>query len=436
DPIVIYSSQLRKRETSNLSTSLNASFNEPLSKTTSLRLSNNVEFNRESNYLSPFNKNSTSGKYVDLIDSINSGIERDLWRNTTTAGLTWRKKKFTVQGALNLLALNYNNDYLKSSPVNRSYTYVYPNISIDYNGIRLGYSANVRAPSAYELQPIIDNTNRQFLQYGNPTLEPVYSQSLSFNVFKSKPTGSSYSVFMNGSVTDNAVIRENTVNSAGIQTSRPVNVNGLKGGNASGSYTKQYKFNKNYRLSLRPSVFGSYNESIVSFNGNRSGSHTVGYNSSLNVGFNYKDKIELNNRYSYNKRFTRYDNTKFYRNIDVTTHSAESEVVIRLPKHFVWENLINYSYNSQVAPGIKKSVVRWNAGVNYLFLKQEKGNLKLSVFDLLNQNISVSRYTTENSIFDSQTTTLRRYFMLSFIYNLRTFSPGKVGGKDRSFFLF
>ncbi len=78
----------------------------------------------------------------------------------------------------------------------------------------------------------------------------------------------------------------------------------------------------------------------------------------------------------------------------------------------------------------------WNAGVNYLFLKGEKGQLKLSVFDLLNRNISVYRYTTENSIFDSQTTTLQRYFMLSFIYNIRTLVPGKIGGKERSFFLF
>ena len=67
------------------------------------------------------------------------------------------------------------------------------------------------------------------------------------------------------------------------------------------------------------------------------------------------------------------------------------------------------------------------------FLKEDKGQLKLSVFDLLNQNINVYRYTSESSISDSQTTTLRRYFMLSFIYNIRNFSGGKVGGKDRTF---
>ncbi len=77
--------------------------------------------------------------------------------------------------------------------------------------------------------------------------------------------------------------------------------------------------------------------------------------------------------------------------------------------------------------------MRWNAGVNFLFLKEDRGQFKLSVFDLLNQNISVSRTTRENYIQDNQTTILRRYFMLTFTYNIRNFKAGKVGGRDRLF---
>lgn len=436
NPSTIYSNQLRQRESSNINSSVNVTYNEPLSKTLGLRLGNTIEFTKEDNFLRPYNKNSDE-KYIDLIDSINTGLERKLWRNTTTTGFNFRKKKLNISASVNLLYFSYNNDYLKSSSVNKSFTYLYPVINIDYNGMRLSYSSNVRPPSAYDLQPVIDNTNRQFLRYGNPDLKPAYSRNLSFNWYKYKPAGSSYSFYLNGSMADNAVIWENTIDRSGIQTSRPVNVNGLKSAYGSLSYTKQYKFNTNFRLSLRPSVYGNYNESLVSFNGNRSDAKSMYYNGSLNFGFNYKDKIELNQRYSLGVNQTTYDaNQQYYKNIEVTTHTAESEVVIRWPKHFVFENIINYTYNPQVSPGIRKNAVRWNAGVNYLFLKEDKGQLKLSVFDLLNQNISVYRYTTENSILDGQTTTLHRYFMLSFIYNIRTFSPGKVGGKDRSFFLF
>jgi hypothetical protein len=81
-------------------------------------------------------------------------------------------------------------------------------------------------------------------------------------------------------------------------------------------------------------------------------------------------------------------------------------------------------------------VVRWNAGASFLFLKQDKGQLKLSAYDVLNQNVSSYRYTYENAISDSQNMTLRRYFMVSFIYTLRTFSGAKVEPKQRSLGLF
>ncbi|WP_165958150.1 outer membrane beta-barrel protein [Segetibacter sp. 3557_3] len=435
DGTTIRSSQLRQRQTPNTNGYLNAAFTEPITKAISLRFGHTVNYTKESNALSPFNRNG-AGKYIDLIDSLNSKIARTLIQNTTNAGLTWRKKDLMLTGSMNMLFLDYDNSYLKTTPVNRSFNYLYPSLTISFKGMQLSYAANIRAPSAYDLQPVIDNTNRQFLFRGNPALKPQYARNLSFNYFKFKPDGSSYSFYITGNRSDNAVIRENTIDKSGIQISQPVNVSGLNSLNGSINYTKQYKFNTNFRLSLRPGIYGNYNEGVVSFNGNRSGSETVNYSSSLMLGLNWKDIIELNQRYGLNMSKTSYDNKNYYKNIEVITHSAESEIIIRWPKHIVWETLINYSYNPQVSPGIRKSFVRWNGGVNYLFLKEDKGQLKISFFDLLNQNISVYRYTTENSILDSQTSTLRRYFLLSFIYNLRTFSPGKVGGRDRSFFLF
>ncbi len=436
NPATIVSNQLRQRETGDLNSSLNISWSEPLSKTASLRVAHNAEFIKENNSLKPFNRNNNSGKYLDIIDSLNTALERNLWRNTTTAGITWRKKKLNINASFNVQALSYRNTYLKAPKVVSSFTFVYPSVSIDYNGMRLSYSENIRPPSPYDLQPVPDNTNRQFIQFGNPDLQPVYSRNLSFNIYKFKPNGSSFSFYLNGSATNNSVMRLTTVDKQGIQTSKPVNVSGLKNGYVNLSYTRQFKFSSNWKLSLRPTVGGGYNESVLSFNGNTSDANSVNLYNSLNAGFNYKDVIELNQRYSLSLNKSWYSNKGYYKNLRTITHSAESEIIVRLPKHFVWETTINYTYNPQVAAGIKKSFVRWNGAINYLFLKEDKGQLKLSVFDLLNQNISVFRYTTENSIFDSQTSTLQRYFMLSFIYNIRTFKPAKVGGKDKSFFLF
>jgi hypothetical protein len=55
------------------------------------------------------------------------------------------------------------------------------------------------------------------------------------------------------------------------------------------------------------------------------------------------------------------------------------------------------------------------------FLANQKGELKLSVFDLLKQNQSISRNVTETYIEDIQNQVLQQYFMLTFTYNLRNF---------------
>jgi hypothetical protein len=66
--------------------------------------------------------------------------------------------------------------------------------------------------------------------------------------------------------------------------------------------------------------------------------------------------------------------------------------------------------------------------------KQKQATLKFSVYDLLNQNISVRRNITDTYIEDTQTIILHRYFMLKFIYNLRKFGEKKK--KERPAFFF
>jgi hypothetical protein len=54
-------------------------------------------------------------------------------------------------------------------------------------------------------------------------------------------------------------------------------------------------------------------------------------------------------------------------------------------------------------------------------LKGQKGEIRLSVFDLLDQNQSISRNVTETYFEDVTTKVLKQYFMLTFTYNLKNF---------------
>ena len=107
---------------------------------------------------------------------------------------------------------------------------------------------------------------------------------------------------------------------------------------------------------------------------------------------------------------------------------------MRWPKKLIWETNIAYRNSNQMAPGIPKTNVLWNAAVTLMMMKGDVGLLKLSVYDLLDRNNGVYRYAYLNQIIDSQTNVLKRYAHLSFTYNIRNMgAPKKVGGRDRLF---
>ena len=430
--------QLRQTGGNTLNSSLAVSFSETLSKKLLLRLSHNVQYLKQDNEIDFFSRDAFSGKYDRYNRSFSNGIEREGWKNTSTASLNINlKNQLRITPGINFLTASYDNDFTKNPSVSQRFNFVYPSLRINWKIISLSYDAYVREPQASDLQQVIDVSNRFYQQYGNPNLKPAFSQSAYLSVYKNNPkTGNSLSAYASGGGSKNAVIREITIDRNGVQTSRPVNVNGTVSSYGGFNYNYQYKLNQNYRLSIRPNINVNYDKSYISVNANRSGVTNFSFNPSVSLNLNYRDKIEINQRYGPGYRQSVYGDQTRYRNIYVRSHSGESELVIRLPKHVVWESLVNYTYNPQVAPGIRKSSVRWQAGVNYLFLKDEKGQLKLSVYDLLKQNINVYRYTGENYVSDTQNSTLTRYFMLTFTYNLRNFAGGKVGGKDRSMFFF
>jgi vacuolar-type H+-ATPase subunit D/Vma8 len=65
-------------------------------------------------------------------------------------------------------------------------------------------------------------------------------------------------------------------------------------------------------------------------------------------------------------------------------------------------------------------------------LKDQKGELKLSVFDLLKQNRSINRNVTGEYIEDVQNQVLQQYFMLTFTYNLRNFGTAAARALNRN----
>ena len=97
---------------------------------------------------------------------------------------------------------------------------------------------------------------------------------------------------------------------------------------------------------------------------------------------------------------------------------------------FYFSTDFSYSINNQLSPGFNAHVSLWGASLGKLMLKYNRGELKLRVNDILNQNIGINRTTNQNYIEDSKVNTLRRYAILTFTYSLTKTGLGSEGGGD------
>ncbi|GAB3201945.1 TonB-dependent receptor [Pontibacter aydingkolensis] len=435
DPMITYLDQLRQTDQEDFQINNTFAYNEPMSKNLSAVFRLNVEYFRDENVLVTYTPDPESGEYEHLVPGLSNGLDRKGWRNYLTSGLKWKVKDVTLQPGIRFTSLHINNSFETMPAIEQRYFYAFPSLSVNWKQLHFNYNVDLREPNATDLQPVLDNTDPLFIQYGNPELQPTVSNSFSFNYRKYDTKRSlNYTAYLSGSLTNDAIIRERTVEQNGLQTSRPVNVDGNWGLSGSARVMKDYKYDNKKKFTIGANMRVTYGTGLVLLNNARSNSHSWRFYPEVEARANLDDKFELSQSFTLSHQRSTYENNAFD-NLRFNTRAARSEIVVRLPKKLVWEATFDYWYNSNAAPGLQNSYGRLNAGITYLFMKNDRAQLKLSVYDLLDQNITASRSIRENLIQDFQTAALTRYGLLTFTYNIRNFG-GKVGGRQNPLFWF
>lgn len=425
--------QLRDRAQRNFNTQLSANFMEPLSKKWSLRVGYGLTHFIAKDDLGTFNKSNGGTKYDVINPALSNAFNRKSWRSNLSAGLNFKHKQFSITPMVAWLTLDIYNKFKTGDKVNQHFRYILPSVSVNWKELNFSYNVSVNPPEIYDVQPVPDNSNPLYIFYGNPQIKPAKTHGLNLHYFKSIPQKTLFvSAYMNANMRDNAIARARTVNPDGSQFTIPVNVDGNYNLYSNFNINKQYKLHKTFQFTIGGGYNVDYNRNFIIINDRKGYAKSYNFRPQGNLGLNWKDMIEWNVSHSRGFGSSRYENPSFA-DIDFTTHYTNSELVVRWPRSIVWETSVVYRYTSQVAPGIQKTSALWNAGITYLFLKDQKGQLKLSAFDLLNDNINVFRYTNENGVVDRQINILQRYFLLTFTYNIRNFKAGKVGGSERFF---
>lgn len=426
--------QLRRQDVPSLNVNTNLNFSEPLSKKLTFRFNNQYQFINDQQDIAIYNQDGNA-KYELPDYSQAKGFERNQHRVNSYAGLSYKIKQATLSVGVNGLWQTIHNNFKKTaSPVNTSLFNLLPSLQFNWKQLSAQFNQSVTAPAIANLTPVPDSTNPFYIRYGNPYLKPAKRTSFYLNNFVfMQGSGTSFNFFVNGSFTDNDVVLKKTVAANGVQTTMPVNASGTVNFYGSVGYGKEFKNSQKFIFSFRFSPYVNYDRRKLIVNENVSTASSLQFGPNFNLSFNWNDKVEMRPLYSPGISRTSYTDPNF-KNLKAVTHYLENELIVRLPAKLVWETNVAYRYNSEVAPGLPKENLLWNAAVTLLMLKGDVGMLKLSVFDILNRNNGFYRFTGQNQITDQRTNVLQRYGALSFTYNIRNMgAPKKVGGRDRLF---
>ena len=134
------------------------------------------------------------------------------------------------------------------------------------------------------------------------------------------------------------------------------------------------------------------------------------------ISFN-KEKIDFGVRASVSYNNIRYTiNDELNENYYTQTYSAD--VSYTFPKNFILSTDFDYYINTGRANGFNINIPLWKASLSKQLFKKKNGELRVSVNDILNQNQSITRTTGDNYVQDTRSLVLKRYFMVSFLFNL------------------
>jgi hypothetical protein len=283
------------------------------------------------------------------------------------------------------------------------------------NRLSASYSTNVSTPYIRQLQPVIDNSNPLNLYIGNPELEPEFTHSGNVHYM----LHSSYaftSLFTNigVNVTRNKITNSVMIDDKLVRIVSPVNVEEDLSISNYTSFNTPIKFIRskvNLGLNLR------YNDAIVFINGIRNDATNWTKSVDLSLENRKKTTFDLRGGLRFNHNTSSYSSSSEFNNLYMN-YDAYIDFTLDFLKTWTFSAKSDYRTYLDDDFNTTDDFTLLSASISKSFLKHNKGELKLSVVDLLNQNLGISRINQLNYLLEEKNNTIGRYFLLSFTYSL------------------
>ncbi|MBO9199959.1 MULTISPECIES: outer membrane beta-barrel protein [Niastella] len=401
-----------------------ATYSEPLNKYVNLIIRYNYSLNNNFSDKVTHRFDTTTGKY-DLEDAAFTNAFRNTnISQTPDASFTLSKGKYNAAIGAGLQFLTQDNLTITTGELlHQNYMNFTPTANMGFNfskngSVNIYYNGRSQQPSIYQLQPVPDNSNPLYVQLGNPDLRPSFFHNINLQVRESN--GNNYWFTGLGfNTTQNQVITQTWFDDVGKQYSQPLNVQGNYGMSGNVQYSRTWK-QRELMLRMNLGTNGYYNRNNTFSNKEFVNSNSYSVSQSLGLTFTYKQVLSIMPTFNIRYNKTRYS-IQSIQDASFNTKTLSLSAFWNQPKWLILENNLQYNYNSQIAPGFNKSVTMWSAAANVLLFKKQQAMLRLAVYDILKQNVGVSRSISQTFIEDHQSQVLQQYFLLSFIYNLRKF---------------
>ncbi|PZX18131.1 carboxypeptidase-like protein [Breznakibacter xylanolyticus] len=424
-----------------LTLTTNLAYSEPLGEKSMLQLNLGNSTTHNEAFRQTNDLDDPTHQYLQ-IDSLSNKYKNRFITNK--AGLTYRfkTKKVNLSAGVELQNANLSGDqtYPQAAQTDKQFTNLLPNAYAnirltDMQRITINYNTSTAPPSITQLQNVSEySSNLTRVTKGNPDLEPQYRHNITSRLMHvNKETRSNFFVLFGGSILQNS-IGNATIYLDTIQIVTPVN----KGtGYTLRSMANYGRPNNAIKCNINLSGGYNYGRTPGFVNGNANTATTNAFSLGGVVSSNISDKIDftLSSNATYNvvhNTVSSQTNNEYY------SQTSSFRFNWMFWKNFTLQNDVANTLYRGLSSSFNQKITVVNLGIGKKMFKNNAGELRVTAYDLFNNNTSISRTITGNQITDQQSTTLNRYVMATFTYTLRNFkrgempeNPGRDGGRFR-----
>ncbi|OJW83003.1 MAG: hypothetical protein BGO69_03755 [Bacteroidetes bacterium 46-16] len=408
-------------------------YTEPLSKVAYIDASYGLKMDDSKAARTTLDTNNIDGNYTDTNALYTSNYLYNVLTNSGGLSLRFVYKKFNfsfggtvANAAFKQQDLNYDTTY------NYNYLNFFPKADFSYKfenqaSFNFHYYGATRQPSLSQLQPLRDNTDPLNIAIGNPDLKQEFRHTINARYNSYKVLSGRY-IWAGATLglVQNAITRTDTVFPGGLREYQYRNMNGNYFVSAFGGYGSRIPKTQ-VQAGFWLNVNLAHSNTLV--NGQKNVSDNNSYTFGPRIEYNKPDKFE----FTISPQVV-YNDNKATISTNIASYwsgQIDFDGSVQLPLKFEVGTDINWYLRERTDVfTTNNNVFRWNAYVSKKFLKKSQLELRVSAFDILDQNKGFNRYAQSSYIYENNYNTIRRYGLLSLIWNFTKTSAGAAPPDD------